>query len=88
MHRKQITQEKTCIKRHVFKPIYKYKKNSVQAERTCTVTLIVDTWRREIPSIFVVFFLFLDVFFFLLFYKITRYIIPYSFSQQNEFYKL
>lgn len=80
MHRNQITQEITCIKRHVFKPIYKYKKNPVQAERACTVTLIVDRWRREIPSIFVGVFL--------LFYKITRYIIPYSFSQQNEFYKL
>lgn len=85
MHRKQITQEITCIK-HVFKPIYKYKKNCVYGQKGPAVQWCLE-WRHGGGK----YLQYLLGFFFccfLLFYKITRYIIPYSFSQQNEFYKL
>lgn len=79
-HNANITQEKTCIKFHVFKPIYKYKK-SVQALSSyhdkCLQWIYMLRGRKK--NTFNSFFSYKND---------TRYIISYSFSQQNEFYKV
>lgn len=66
---KQRTQEKTCIKLHVFKPIYKYKKNHVRAGGSYSDGY--SEYRlRGIPSIVV----------FCLFYKMTYDILFHTLS--------